>query len=909
MGEMAIWLALFGAIVGALVFQLGGLLIGALLGFLLGRTFDLGKRLEMTEQRVAQLARRVVGAEPAVATAKPAKTEPHPETAPVSELPGESEPPAEIAPQQVTAALQWAEPAADAEAAPLPEFELPDIDERQRENPLRSAITRFFTDGNMVVRVGIVVLFFGVAFLVKYAAERDLFPIELRLAAAALGGIALIGLGWYLRERRTAYALLIQGGGIGIFYITVYGAAKIYHLIPMGLAFALMVAIVALSALLALLQDSRNLAAFGISGGFLAPVLTSTGGGSHVMLFSYYALLNAGILGIAWFKAWRELNLLGFAFTFIIGAAWGAQYYRPQHFATTEPFLILFFLFYLAIAVLFALRQPLRLKGYVDGTLVFGVPLVGFALQAALVKDMEYGMAYSALVLAAIYLFLASALWRRQIEGMRLLTEAFLALGLVFATLAIPLALDGRWTASAWALEGAAMVWVGIRQQRLLPRVSGLLLQLGAGVSFLLVLGATTGELPVFNGAYLGSLLIAFAGLFSSFYLQQHRERLREGEADLHIAALVWGLMWWFFAGLREIDRHVDWEHQFNATLMFINLSAGVLLWLWRRLDWSVLRYPLLGLLPASALLSLNIILPWDATHFFARWGALPWLLLFAVQYRFLWRMEESLSEKMLRFYHSATLWLLLLILVQEVHWWVDVALQGQGVWALSSLALVPAALVVLLLRRGERLQWPVARWLATYQGEALLPVIGLMLGWSLFAMLSKGDPWPLPYMPLLNPLELSQLLVLLVTASWSWHNRDRLVQWFREQAAFPWYVLALAAFALLNEAVAHAVHYWAGVPYRIQSLHHSVLFQASISVVWTLTALLITVLATRRGYRMLWFAGALLLGAVVVKLFLIDLSRSDTMERIVSFIVVGLLMLMIGYFSPLPPKNNKEPA
>lgn len=901
MGGMAIGFALAGAIVGAVIFEFAGLLFGTLLGFLLGRSVELGKRLQKIELRLARLEQHGVAEVPSAATIE------HEEAPPSHVPPLETVSDAEIVTPQTLEAAQREATVSPAREEAWPVFELPDLEETVRANPVLQAVVRFFTDGNAVVRVGIVVLFFGVAFLVKYAAERNFFPIELRLVAAALGGIALIALGWYLRQRRTTYALLIQGGGIGIFYITVYGAAKLYHLLPMGLAFVLMVAIVALSALLALLQDSRSLAAFGISGGFLAPVLTSTGGGSHVMLFSYYAILNAGILGIAWFKAWRELNLLGFVFTFVIGSAWGAQYYRSEHFTTTEPFLILFFLFYLAIPVLFALRQPPRLRGYVDGTLVFGVPVVGFALQAGLVKGIEYGMAWSALTLAAIYILLASALWRRQLEGLRLLTEAFLALGIVFATLAIPLAVDGRWTAAAWALEGAALIWIGIRQQRLLPRISGLLLQLGAGVSFLLVLGTTAGKLPVINGAYLGSVLIAIAGLFSSYYLQRHPERLRRGEADLHIATLVWGLLWWFFAGLRELDLHVGWEHQLNADLLFIALSAGTLLWLWRRLDWEVLRYPLLGLLPSAALLALNLLEARDATHFFARWGALAWLLLFAVQYRLLWRMEAYYNEKMLRFGHSATLWLLLVILVQDVHWWVDKTLPGE--WALASLASVPAAIIIVLLKQGQRLHWPVARWLATYQGEALAPVVVLLLGWSVIAVLSDGDPWPLPYLPLLNPLELSQLLTLLVVAAWLWHNRERIAGWFGEQSAVPWYTLALAAFVLLNEVIAHTVHYWGGIPYHPEMLHRSMLFQASISVVWTLIALLITILASRRGCRRVWLIGALLLAVVVVKLFLIDLSRSDTMERIVSFIVVGVLMLMIGYFSPLPPKRSEESA
>lgn len=192
----------------------------------------------------------------------------------------------------------------------------------------------------------------------------------------------------------------------------------------------------------------------GVSGGFLAPILASTGGGSHVMLFSFYALLNFGILVIAWYKAWRVLNLLGFAFTFVIGLSWGARYNRPELFASTEPFLILFFLFYAAIAVLFALRQEATIKNRVDGTLVFGTPVIAFGLQTALVRDFEYGAAFSALALSGFYLLLAKIVFAKASDNVRLLGEAFSALGVVFGTLAIPLALEdagrplrGHWRA------------------------------------------------------------------------------------------------------------------------------------------------------------------------------------------------------------------------------------------------------------------------------------------------------------------------------------------------------------------------------------------------------------------------------------------------------------------------------
>jgi uncharacterized membrane protein len=84
-------------------------------------------------------------------------------------------------------------------------------------------------------------------------------------------------------------------------------------------------------------------------------------------------------------------------------------------------------------------------------------------------------------------------------------------------------------------------------------------------------------------------------------------------------------------------------------------------------------------------------------------------------------------------------------------------------------------------------------------------------------------------------------------------------------------------------------------------------LVQASFSILWTLLALGMMVAATRRAMRAVWLVGAGLMAVVVAKLFLVDLSGAGTVERIVSFIVVGLLMLIIGYLSPVPPKEESK--
>lgn len=782
------------------------------------------------------------------------------------------------------------------------------------ESPTPNPLWSFFFGGNALAHIGMIVLFFGVAFLVKYAVERDYIPIELRLMAVAAGAIALLVLGWRLRLKRPAYALMLQGGGIGVLYLTIFAAFRLYQLLPPGLTFALLCAVAVSSAALAILQDSRALAATGVTGGFLAPILASTGGGNHVALFSYYAVLNAGILAIAWYKAWRPLNILGFAFTFLVGLTWGAQYYRPEFFASTEPFLILFFLFYVAIAVLFALRQAPELKHYVDGTIVFGTPLVAFGLQTALVREIEYGAAWSALGVSAIYLVLARTLFARQRQNLRLLVEAFLALGIVFATLAVPLALEGRWTSAAWALEGAAILWVGVRQQRLLARVFAILLQFAAGIAFITDTASPAGVLPVLNSFYLGCLFVSVAGIFCSYYLERHRDLVTEGERVAGKMLFFWGVLWWFGAGMTEIHRHVPGSWGYPPLLVFFATSCLLAGLLWQRLEWQLARLPALAVLPLMVL-----VMAWDASwpfvsgahdHPFAHHGYIAWAIAFTV-HLWLLRQHEGRGEQFLEWLHAAGLWLLMVLAAWEVGWNINEWVGGKAVWPLIAWALVPGIALMVFVTRGEKLGWPVRAHRDAYLGWGAAPLAAFLLLWSLWTnFVSNGDPAPLPYVPLINPLDLAQVGVFLVIGNWLRDiPRFAFGPGLLRSQTLIYAVLGTAAFIFLNGVLLRSLHHFAGVPFALDAMLRSVLVQASFSIFWSVLALLVMLIATRQAWRALWFIGAALMGIVVAKLFVVDLSNVGGVERIVSFIGVGILMLIIGYLSPVPPKSQEKPS
>ena len=138
-------------------------------------------------------------------------------------------------------------------------------------------IKRWLFGGNTIVKAGIGILFVGLAFLAKYASEHAHLPVEVRLAAIGTAAVVLLGFGWRLRLSRPDYAQVLQGGAVAVLYLTLFAAFRFYGVIGAMPAFVLMVAVAALAAALAVLQDARSLAIVGALGGFATPLIVSTG--------------------------------------------------------------------------------------------------------------------------------------------------------------------------------------------------------------------------------------------------------------------------------------------------------------------------------------------------------------------------------------------------------------------------------------------------------------------------------------------------------------------------------------------------------------------------------------------------------------------------------------------------------
>ena len=914
-------LAIAGLIIGSMLGRHGGWVYGMLAGFAIGawittdnkvkklqeelsnlknsmNSFTTAKAEKIKEEPVAQSVKQEIVDEPKAAPTKE----------PVAVSAAIETPIAANKEDDIVKAIPIATNNAWSEEPYIP-AELP--------QPVEAAIDwvkHFFTTGNIIVKVGVTVLFFGLAFLVKYAAERSVFPIELRLAGIALIGIIMLGIGWRLREKKTAYALVLQGGALGVLYLTVFSALRLYDLLPPTFAFTILFVFAAFSAALAVLQNSRALAVLALSGGFLAPILTSTGSGNYVALFSYYLVLNFGIFAIAWFKSWRLLNVLGFLFTFVVATAWGVNSYTPADFSKTEPFLIAFYLLYVAISVLFAIRQPVQLKGYVDSTLVFGVPIVGFGLQAGMVNHIEYALAWSSIILAAFYIGLASILWQRLTSEFRLICEAFLALGVMFATLAVPFALDASWTAGTWALEGAAAVWVGTRQSRLLPRLLGYALQLASAYTYFSSITYSSGEpLFILNGSYIGALIISLSGLFIAWQLKVNvdkstsgKHRLIPQEQSLSVPFLAWGLIWWLGAGINEIDNNISSINSAFSLILFASFTTVTLQWIKQKLEWDELRLPALALLPALYLLIPFVLLEND--HPFGDWNFISWTVAFAAH---LWILKKYDTQQTshTKWLHTAGFWLIVAIMTIEATWQVDHYIHGADTWPLMMTGLIPTLFILFMYRYGQNIVWPVAQHKMQYQAVAIKPVaLGIWIWFVLMNIFNDGRATPLEYLPFINPLDIVLAIQLLALVYWQRLPLE-FEDWGKQRWRFDYskLLLAISVFLWINTMWLRLAHHMWHIDFDLSEMTQSRLVQTGVAILWSVTGLSCMIMGARKKMRSIWIAGAIVMAAVVVKLFMFDLANTGTVERIVSFMSVGLLLLVVGYFSPVPPAAEQE--
>lgn len=904
---MPVFLAVISAIVALALYAmhpgLAALGFGVACGILFARQSAQQQTIRQLQATLQQ--QTATGALPGETIAGEAAAQTSPAGPPAASLsppPATSTVPRSVTPVAASATASTAVPAMPAGARPEPPTA-----PRSRaapSSPVESGSLpgplRWLLAGNPVAKIGVLLLFFGLAYLFKYASERDLLPIEFRLGGAVLLAGGLLVTGWRLRLRQALYGLLLQGAAVGCLYLIIFAAYRLYQLLPQPLAFGLMLVVCAASVMLAVLQQAQGLAMAASLGGFLAPLLLSSGHGSHIGLFSYYLLLSGGILAVSLFQSWRSLNVIGFFFTFSVGGAWGLKNYVPALYAECQLFLLAFLLIYGVIALLFAFRQPTQLRGFVDGTLVFGSPLVGFGLQYGLTRHWEFGPAFSALGFAALYLPLALWLLKKRPEHGRLLAQAFFALGLAFVTLAIPLGLNASWTALAWVLEGAGLLWVGAQQAQRRMVWSGAALQLAAAVAWL---GFLVNRPPLIAGAVSG-LVLALAWLAGAALLWRAASRLRECSI-LSRVLLVGGLLWWMITLPWALQHPASsLSPELLSTLWLLLMAGSALLWhgAGRRLHWNELGHGAWLLWPVFLACTDGLLHPLHG------WTWLGWALSVAAALWLLRRRETDTPAPLQIALHATLLWLLCGLLIAEALWRLQHTLLFVQEWASLAQLALPAALLGLIVYGTRRQRWPMLPHTLAWLVIGAAPLLAL-LGVGLIATnVQDGRVRELGlYLPLLNPLELAAGAALLALLAW---QRQLVRSWpqLKLPPAARQGMLGALAFWWGNGMLLRLLADYSAIAWTAQALWDSRLVQTALALAWTVCAMGLMWQAAHKGWRLVWVVGAMLLAVVVAKLMLVDSASGGGLARAVAFIGVALLLLLIGYLAPLPPRSAVHP-
>jgi uncharacterized membrane protein len=327
---------------------------------------------------------------------------------------------------------------------------------------IKSDIEKFIGE-NLINKIGIAITVIGVAIGAKYSIEHQLISPLTRIILGYVMGIVLLGFGIKLKKNYENYSAVLVSGAIAILYFITYSAYGFYDLIPQLLAFVLMFIFTAFTVVAAIHYNNQVIAHIGLVGAYAVPFLLSDGSGRVVILFSYMAIINVGILFIAFKKYWKSLYYSSFFLTWLIYFVWYAsRYEQTAHFGLSLAFLFIFFATFYSIFLAYKLLQKEKFDTG-DIMLLLANSFIFYGLGYAILNPHQVGTELLGLftLCNAIVHFGVSAIIYRQKLADRNLFFLVAGLVLVFITIAIPVQLDGNWVTLLWAFEAALLFWIG----------------------------------------------------------------------------------------------------------------------------------------------------------------------------------------------------------------------------------------------------------------------------------------------------------------------------------------------------------------------------------------------------------------------------------------------------------------
>lgn len=385
-----------------------------------------------------------------------------------------------------------------------------------------------FIGENLINKIGILILVLGISFFVKYAIDKNWINEYARVGIGILCGSLVMAIAHRLKKNYAAFSSVMVAGAISIFYFTIAIAFHEYHLFNQTVAFIIMVVITAFSVLISVAYNRQELAVLSLIGGFAVPFMVSSGDGNYVVLFTYIAILNIGILAISYFKKWNVVTILSFIFTTLLFLSWTVN----ELISDTLPHLGAFafaILFYFIFSITIILNN-LRNKG--TFTLIEYVILIAntfffFGMGLTIIHDWELGIKGLFTLSLAIYNLIFASILFKKFHLDKKAVYVLIGLTLTFITLTIPIQFKGNYITLFWAAEAVLLFWLSQKSKINGFKIGAIIVQalsifslvMDWGLKYTSLNDVNNGALQIILNPIFITGIVVVGGLIGSYFL------------------------------------------------------------------------------------------------------------------------------------------------------------------------------------------------------------------------------------------------------------------------------------------------------------------------------------------------------------------------------------------------------
>jgi uncharacterized membrane protein len=764
-----------------------------------------------------------------------------------------------------------------------------------------------------VLIAGVITVFISAGFFLKFAYEHHWINPWGRIGIVVVAGIVSLVVGEITRRR--GYEIAAKGTtalGFAILYAADFAAYRFYGLIGSIPAFATAIVITAAAFAYAVALDEVVAAFLALLGGFLTPIIVSKGENLPVPLFGYVLVLSTGAMLCAFWRKWRAINLLAFVGTFLLYSGWFEKFFRSQLHGTGPPeqmaialgWLGIFFGVFLVLPLVYGLVN--RIIARLDDVLLVVINALWtfYYLWTILFERNQTGLALCSAGLSAAHLAMMRLVYVRCREDKQL-RQTLLAIGLAFLTAAIPLYWKMNASIIGWTIEGAVLVFIGLRYRSILT-------QIGGAIALGLACGKLVWQLPIHTDAFrlvlnpaFGIWVFVSAVLWLCHFLYRSNSRSSDDAANI-IAQLFYTAAVFILicAATLEWAAHCKYNLLVGNSLHYISrgqsviFAAAVLLFAVRpicprgRLTEALI---LIALMAGAAFVICSlttlhtekflIFVNWD---FAAVFVFLMSMLGCHIRYRLAAESPRSETGILSQALYAVLGLLFVAVLATEWYWHCVYNLETSGV----SPELVRGQIIVFSAGVLGFVVKPLCP-------RGVLPKVwaaGLAVVGSCFAMIMYMQAHRQGFVIFVNPtFAVAGVLIVSLFISAYLLNRRKDEE---PEGKFFAVGLTLLAIIVLWVVLSEEIYaFWRCRDLYVERVDNwELIANMWMSVAWAIYGLTLLVGGFWRKLKTLRYLGLSVLGALLLKVFIVDMSAVSTIYRILAFLATGVTLVGVSY-------------